>query len=66
MGPSIADKREDFLLVFGKDGTFLHKAKMEKPLMIFHISSDGYVLAKDATGDEEIEKLLIYKLELKK
>lgn len=66
LGHSLDGKGEYFLLVFDKGGKFLHKRKMEKPLTIYHISSDGYVLAKDATGEEDIEKLLIYKLELKK
>ena len=66
LGPSLEGKLKYYLLIFDKDGEFRHKTCLEKPLLIYHISPEGYVLAKDATGDDEVEKLLIYKLELKK
>lgn len=58
-------KTRYYYILLDKDGSFLHKAFMEKPLHIFQISPEGYVLAKSADDEDEVEKLLIYKLELK-
>ena len=53
-------------MVFDSDGNFVKKVPMMKGLQILHISKDGYVLAKDVNEDDEVLKLLIYKLEITK
>lgn len=64
-GAEANNEIQSFILVLDKNGNFIYKQKIPKFLHIYYISPDGYVLAKDDT-EEDVQKLLIYKLELKK
>jgi hypothetical protein len=59
------DKTRYYYMLLDKNGSLLSKSPMKQPLHIYHISPEGYVLAKSADDEVEVEKLLIYKLELK-
>lgn len=54
-----------FYMLLDKNGSLLSKSPMKQPLHVYYISPEGYVLAKSADDEVEVEKLLIYKLEMK-
>lgn len=64
-GREFGQNLKSFILVLDKDANFIYKEQIPKALYIYYVSPDGYVLARGPL-DEDVQKLLIYKLELKK
>lgn len=66
MGHSLEKKMEYFCLFFDKAGNFIYKEKLDESIHVLHVSPDGYILAKLSNPEDDVEKLLIYKLNIHK
>ena len=64
-GREFGQNLKSFILVLDKDANFIYKEKIPDSLYIYYVSQDGYVLARGPL-DEDIQKVRIYRLELKK